>query len=319
MVLGSKLDQERLTVASNRMYSQLIAAQPWIRFAQTAIKARLGSHDANKSVIIGSDYSGQQKTSQYLTYSFVVACEPTWAWDQARRSFRQHHIPDNRRLSFKRFGKTNNPVALAHFLDITRLLEGDLFVFAFEKSLIKSLPLIQPTKKDFGLEARWKPQALEEATRKALLLSLIAGRYVPEYGSMTWITDEDPSIGNELMFTDVQRMAATLTGVLSPLYRGMFKMGTTGQDCQHMFREDFVAIADFAAGMIAELASHLTDQPEITPMAHPCKYASFSELSQKTQVISDWFWFSKSSFKKNCFLIEGTKERFRLVELLISL
>lgn len=309
------MEQESHRQELDRMYAQLVDAQPWIALAQEALQTKNWTPLSNETVLIGSDYSGQHKGSQYITYAFVVTNQLNWAWDQARWHFRQHHVPDSRRLSFKNFGKTNNPMALAHFLDITKFMSGRLVVFAFEKNLLLQLPPIRPENGTFRLEARWKPLALEEATRKALLLALLAARYVPPNRSMDWITDEDPSIANEQMFEDVQRIVGTLSGAFSPIRRGIFGMGTTGQDCQHMYREDFVAIADFAAGMVAELSTYLDGRPFTAPLVHPMKYVNFEKLSEKAQLIAEWFWRAESSFKRTCFLVQGHKNFARFTEL----
>lgn len=317
MVMAVVMEQENHRDQLNRMQAQLVEAQPWISLAREALEAKDWYPPPNEKVVIGSDYSGQHQLSRYVTYAFVVSNELNWEWDRVRWHFRQHNIPDNRRLSFKSFGKTHNPLALAYFLDITKLMNGRLVVFAFEKGLLLQLPPIRPANDAFKLDARWKPLGLEEATRKALLVALLAAQYVPPDYSMDWITDEDPSLGNELMFSDVQRMAATLSGVFSPVQRRFFGMGTTGEDCEHMYREDFVAIADFAAGMVAEISTHLADRPFTAPLARPTKHANFEKLSEKTQLIAEWFWHADSNFRKTCFLVQGTKELPEFMELYV--
>lgn len=297
------------------MHAQLIEAQPWITVVRGALAEKGWNTPFNQAVLIASDYSGQHRRSRFVTYAFIVTNELNWEWDQARWLFRKQCIPDNRRLSFKSFGKTNNPRALAHFLDITKLMTGRLLVFAFEKQLLSQMPSIRPDNAAFSLEASWKPLALEEATRKALLVALLADRYVAPKQSMTWISDEDPSLSNELMWLDVQRMAAILSGVFSPTERGWFGMGTTGQDCSHMYREDLVSIADFAAGMVAEISTHLAGRPIETSNPVPTKYADYQGISEKTQLISEWFWRAKSNFERTCFLVHGTKQNGKAEEL----
>lgn len=310
------MDQQLRPAALERMHVQLLNAQSWIGFAQSVLASKPWSPETGETALIGSDYAGHDKRSRYLTYAFLVVGQNTWAWDELRWDFRQQHIPDNRRLSFKRFGRSNNPLALAYFLHMTSRLNGHIVVFAFEKSFVRQLPPIRPNRNDFDLKGRWKPAALEEATRKALLLALLANQYVPANGSMEWITDDDPSLSNELMAWDVQRMAATLTGALSSAPRGLFGMGTTGRDCAHMYREDFVSIADFAAGMVAEVATHLSGQPTTGPLARSGKSTNFDALSNKTQVIASWFWHTVSDFKRTCILVEGKKEQGTVTELL---
>lgn len=315
MVICTLMEHENQRQKLDRMYAQLIEAQPWIKFVREALADKGWSPPFDQAVLIASDYSGQHPKSRFVTYAFIVTNELNWDWDRARSLFRKHCIPDNRRLSFKSFGKTNNLMALAHFLDITKLMTGRLLVFAFEKQLLSQMPSIRPDNTAFTLEARWKPLALEEATRKALLVALLADRYVPEKQSMTWISDEDPSLGNALMWLDVQRMAATLSGVFSATERGWFGMGTTGQDCKHMYREDLVSVADFAAGMVAEISTHLAIRPFVNSDPIPIKYANYQQISEKTQLISEWFWKAKSNFERTCFLVHGTKNKGKVEEL----
>ncbi|CDZ72566.1 Hypothetical protein NGAL_HAMBI2610_41910 [Neorhizobium galegae bv. orientalis] len=297
------------------MYASMVAAQPWIAFTRKALEVKNWRLPPDESVQIGSDYAGQHSKGLYLTYAFVVSSKHNWAWDRQRWYFRQNHIPDNRRISFKSFGKSNNPLALAHFLDITQSINGRLIVFAFEKKLILQIQPIRPADGSFKLDANWKPLALEEAVRKAMIVALLANQYVPPGLSMDWISDEDPSLGNSLMFSDVQRITATLCATLSSVKRGFFGMGTTADDCEHMYREDLLAIADFAAGMVAEVATHLDSRRFLGPDSIPRKNADFEMVSEKAQIIAEWFWQAKSPFDRTCFLIHGTCERPHFTEL----
>lgn len=55
-----------------------------------------------KTIVIGSDFSGQHSTSKYEAFGFVFAdlhcCS---AWMEARRSLREDMLSDGRRFSYK--------------------------------------------------------------------------------------------------------------------------------------------------------------------------------------------------------------------------
>ena len=91
-------------------------------------------------------------------------------------------------------------------------------------------------------------------------------------------------------------------------------MNTVSVETKHRGFEDFVAIPDLAAGMIAEALS-VRSQEEVRPKEFGAK-----ELSDKSDAIADWFWCRSGSLKKICIVIDvGTKGSFSIGELKMEL
>ena len=88
-------------------------------------------------------------------------------------------------------------------------------------------------------------------------------------------------------------------------------MNTVAVDSEGRSFEDFVAIPDLAAGMLAEvLSGTTTDEP-----SHQRRLRT-KELSEKSEIIADWFWYRGGSLKKTCILIDRVDEaRFDVGEL----
>jgi hypothetical protein len=100
---------------------------------------------------------------------------------------------------------------------------------------------------------------------------------------------------------DAQQLAAKLSAQLVPHHMGVFAMNSTAIDGDDRAFEDFVAIADLAAGMLSEIASSFVSRPgapdySISPAINP---------SHKTEIISDWFWWPHANLKRTCILVDA--------------
>ena len=79
-------------------------------------------------------------------------------------------------------------------------------------------------------------------------------------------------------------------GVYVPHRLGEFMVNTVAVDPEGRSFEDFVAIPDLAAGMLAEvLSGTTTDEP-----SHNRRLRT-KELSEKSEIIADWFWYRGGS------------------------
>jgi hypothetical protein len=109
---------------------------------------------------------------------------------------------------------------------------------------------------------------------------------------------------------DVQRIAAQLSSVYVQHQLGEFMMNTVAVDNDSRSFEDFVAIADLAAGMIAEVVAITPTQPSLDMQ---CRQ---KEMSDKSDVIADWFWYTSSTLRKTCIIIDQVEDgRFGVGEL----
>src|ERR1035437_3394111 len=103
--------------------SDIPRAFPWVPqlraiLASSDVAPFIGSH-----ILVGSDYTGRQRDSDYLVYAFLLAdADQSPTWPQAREAVRRQYLQDGRRMSFKGLNDGQRRRALVPFLNA-----GDLF------------------------------------------------------------------------------------------------------------------------------------------------------------------------------------------------
>ncbi len=118
--------------------------------------------------------------------------------------------------------------------------------------------------------------------------------------NVSWITDEDDIVANAERLEDAHEFAANLSGIYLGHNLGEFMMNTPAVMPEERLFEDFLAIPDLAAGMIGEVLAVAPSRDAIRrPGLDDQKF-----LSEKTEIIADWFWHSIGSLKKGCILID---------------
>src|SRR5688572_26224791 len=67
--------------------------------------AAIPSFEGFKSIMIGSDYSGESQDEPYFVYSLLITGDEAWAgWEKNRIQLRKQLMPDNRRMAYKKLG-----------------------------------------------------------------------------------------------------------------------------------------------------------------------------------------------------------------------
>jgi hypothetical protein len=263
--------------------------------------------------MLGSDYSGDQENCPFFVYGFIIADEqasPEWPLRVQR--VRQQFLKDGRRMSFKNMNDGHRRQALIPFLEAAECLEGNVIAVAVSKKLAflstgKNTVAVIKT-----LRARWDRRSFERMARVIHFFALFLGAWSAPGVHVTWITDDDIIVANPDRLEDMHQLAARLSGLYVPHSMGVFAMNTVAIDTKDRGFEDFLAIPDLAAGMIGEVMSLRSGQ-ESGEFSGEC-------LSNKSQVISDWFWHRSGSLKKTCILIDGAgKGKFGVGELRMEL
>lgn len=279
-----------------RMRSQMQEAQPWMIDAERFVRASL-RHSQGLKATMSSDYGGTDRSSDFLTFSYLLSDAAEHGWDELRTAERSLSGTFDRRLSYKRFRPRAHGPQLDWWLDATRRLSGEIFVFAFSKEVVRNLQPIRPGK-DFSLRAKWKPDALEDAVRKALLGGMLIAHKLQDFGQLEWITDQDPAVSNPDAEADFVKIGAILSDMFSPLNRRGVSFGTTASDCVHMFREDMNSIADLAAGMVAEILTAIRRGSSKT-------HVDFSTISERCATVAEWFWRAQHGPRRLCLVIDN--------------
>jgi len=218
-------------------------------------------------------------------------------------------------MSFKNLNDIHRRRALVPFLEATEFLEGHIVAVAVTKRLSRMSTGTQTMdlwKRLHGLQAKWDPKAFEQMIRIAHFFSMFLAAWSSSGMHVSWLTDDDSIVANPGRLDDAHQLAARLSGLYVPHQLGEFMMNTVSVDTQNRAFEDFVAILDLAAGMVAEV---LSGAPVDGAFGGPGS-GSQPELSDKSEIIADWFGHSTGRLKKSCILIDRASEgKFGIGEL----
>lgn len=116
----------------------------------------------------------------------------------------------------------------------------------------------------------------------------------------SWITDQDDIVANSARLDDAHQFAARLSSIYVQHQLGDFAMNTPAGVFNELSFEDYLAIPDLAAGMIGEVLA--TSRPR--QLNSPPPLDGTNLLSQKADIIADWFWHNDGTLKKSCILIQ---------------
>jgi hypothetical protein len=207
-------------------------------------------------------------------------------------------------MSFKNLGDSRRQQALVPFLQSADAINGHLVALVVAKKLSnlswrgrfdETVPM------RLGLHGAWKQSSFEAMFRSAQMFALMLGIWSRPWTNVTWISDQDEIVANDDRLDDAQQLAAKLNTQLVPHHMGKFAMNSTAVDGDDRAFEDFVAIPDLAAGMLSEIASSFVADP-----GNPDNYInSTTDLSHKTEIISDWFWWPHANLRRTCILVDA--------------
>jgi hypothetical protein len=260
----------------------------------------MGTHLA-----FSSDYSGDHKGSAFRVYCYlIIDTDRSPDWPRLRRAVRQRYLPDGRRMSFKALGDKRRRRALIPFLHAADSINGHLVSLIVTKEF-SNMSIRAGYSDDFpiklGLSAKWKQPSLEQMFRTAHMFALCISLWSRPRMDTTWITDEDEIVANEQRLDDTQRVAATLVSRYVPHPLGIFAMNTAAIDGSDRAFEDSISICDLAAGMLAEISTEIATKGKLS--ANRIEMYPDS-VSEKSEVISDWFWSPYSRLRRTCILID---------------
>jgi len=210
-------------------------------------------------LLIASDYGGEHRGATHLVYCYLVVRGGARDWLSSRQTARGI-LGDARRMAYKRLDDPARQTALVPFLAAAANLDGHLVAIAVDKKK-KWLSTIPKAADDlrlhYGLKATWNPRALEGMLRKVQFAAILTSLWSRPYGNVTWITDQDEFVANDVRHDDALQAVARVTSFYLPHPMGMLRLNTTGQDPDSLDYEDLCAIPDLAAGMLSEVSTRL--------------------------------------------------------------
>lgn len=208
-------------------------------------------------LLIGSDYSGQHKSSSYEAMAFLI-CDwsRSFPWIAQQRKVRDVLMPDDRRFGFKNMKDSVRRAALPHFLHAAERLTGLALVVLIHKSvgtLFGADVDVTTLNEWMKPMATWPLSTLERAMRASTFVSLLLAGLSGPGQNVVWITDADDIAANETRHGQFVHLFGHVSGHILGHQLGHLRIATTNSDNGDRGIEDFVAIPDLAAGAICDV------------------------------------------------------------------
>lgn len=278
--LGERPDLRSMNVV-NRVFKMLDMRGP----------RALPCFDGATRLLVGSDYGGQHADSRYESPAFVVADGTALGpWFDARERFRETHLPDGRRMSFKSLNDRLRAAALPDFLSAADLIPGLLLVVLFDKR-IGSIFASDEDQAVLPAEllrlVEWPVRTQERMLRVCHVLALVLAGLTRELQHILWITDEDETAAIVERHTLFTHAFGTIASHYLEHGLGHLRVATTASDTGDRNLEDFVAVADLAAGAVCHVlnAYGSTGLSEVPDLVVPPPLGS----PQKVGWLLNWF------------------------------
>lgn len=257
------------------------------------------------TLLIGSDYSGEDPASPYLVYSFLLTPLEEWAkWEPTRLRIRKHHLEDSRRMSFKRLADGQRQQALKPLLEAANSLGGISFTLAISKrcpSLFSGAPPLDLRNPDFAGCAKWKNSVLEKAFVIVHLIGFLLAGLAHPAQNVLWFTDEDDIAANDQRVRELTQLFGWVSSLYLTFDLGHCRCGTSRCDDGSMQLEDFLAIPDLIAGAVAEQLKVAKDHALGLSGVF---FIHRGDWSDKTRSITWWFSDCRQPLKRVVSIVD---------------
>jgi hypothetical protein len=261
-------------------------------------------------LLIASDYGGNHSKASHLIYCYLVVKDGGREWLSAIAETRRQRMADRGVMSYKRLGDPVRQQALIPFLEAAANLDGHLIAIAVDKRR-KWLTIVNGDVdrivSAFTLKASWNRRALEAMLRKTHFVGLILSMFALKMSNITWITDADEFVANDIRHDDALASAARFCDFYIPGPQAIFRLNTTAQDDDGTDFEDLCAIPDLAAGMLSEISTKLT---QAGSWENRMEKAIVGELPTKASILADWFWDSEMRLRKTLISIDMLQAQY---------
>ena len=266
------------------------------------------------TIAIGSDYGGQHATSKYEALAFVLAdLNRSQAWFEARRELRKNSLSDGRRFSYKSLRDQRRAAVLPQFLRAIDLIPGLLVVVLIEKhidSLFKASGRIDRADPEIQRLSSWAPHVVEKLLRVCHFVAFFLAGLSREQQDVLWITDEDDIAANATMHQTLVEVFARISSHYLEHTLRHLRIATTASDTGKRDVEDFVAVADFAAGAVCEaLNAYLrSGTPPVPGLMLPIP----ASIDDKALSLMHWFSDQRGPLKRLVISFESEAGTTRL-------
>jgi len=250
-------------------------------------------------ILLASDSSGYEKTSNYLAISFIVIdLFNSKEWEIKRRNIRQVFLPNNRRMSFKALNDSYRQNALIPFLEAANCIDGLLISFLLNKKvkgLVTYEGVFDKWKDRLGLKWKWSEKQFKKMVEIAHFASILIGALGKDNQDIYWISDQDEIFANPTKHQDVGKILSRLGNTYIQHTPGKLGVGTSEIDPGDRAEEDLIAIADLAAGALVDFVNKCSCDPK---WKRNNEIIVIENSKVKSDHITYWLSKTKSRLKK---------------------
>lgn len=261
---------------------------------------------ASPTLIVTSDYSGQQKGSLHEVYAFLIVGSQGWnEWESARLELRRTFRVGRRRVSFKGLTDVRKRRMLSCFLSAADKLPGLCVALVVQRSIQSlftkkgSLDFNSPELIEF---AHYNAHVFERLLRVIHFVSFFLAGLSQPGQDVLWFTDQDDIAANDERVCELTRIWANVFGHYLQHNLRHLRCGTTKCDNGTLQIEDLASIPDLVSGALGELLNRYSTAG--------CKLngrlivPAPQGLSRKSGDICKWLAYGDARLNRVVFFIE---------------
>lgn len=266
---------------------------------------------SGQTIWISSDYSGDHKKASFKSISFLFAdLESCYTWEGLRKKIREKHLPDERRMSFKRLGDKFRDEALLPFLSAADTIPGLSVTILIDKrikSFFTGPGSIDMTHPELTEMQHWKPEVLEKLLRILHFAAFFLSGLSRPGQDVLWVTDDDSIAPNDERVAEVTHLFGNIVSHYLEHDLRHLKFGTASKtDDGSKAIEDLISVPDLIAGALVQIASIMKLQG-----CFPGSQISIAlpeNALRKTKNIMRWFSDKSQHLKRAVYVIEPSGE-----------
>ena len=281
----------------------------WINTIQRIIKSNKIPYMNGPDIYIASDYSGQHKQSKYELISVLYTdLENSSYWLENQNYMRKHILRDGRRISLKGLRDEAKFRSLIPFLKASFQIRGVLLTIAVNKEitdLCADIDFFSKLTKRLDLKGKWSLKSFDRMLFIVNIISVLMGGLSKSGQNIYWITDNDDFTANASRLEDLKKLIDRYSSVYVQKPLGEVGLGTTNIDPGDRIEEDLAAITDLSAGALSEVLNGMAKK--FGKISHSVDMPYRDKLSDKTEIIMDWYFSKSTELLKELIVFEKEK------------
>ncbi len=257
------------------------------------------------TILVVSDYSGENDTAFYQSLSFLFAdTDHLTMWENRRRRLRQQFLANGRRMAFKNLNDRERREALPHFLTAANTIPGLIVNILIDKrirSLFSKSGMIDRNQPELEPYSHWRNGTFEKMFRVVHFIGFFVAGLSRSHQDLIWMTDEDEIAANAQRLRELTDIFIIVASNYLSYSLRHFRCRTTKSDDGSRQIEDLASIPDLIAGTLTEV---FTAQQSEGLM--PTSYLIVPitrNLSRKAIEIMSWFADSLQPLKRLVYVI----------------